>query len=238
VNERASELKITGFYHAAMLKRENYRAHMNPYILGKQLHYISPEQTGRINRFLDSRTDLYSLGVVFYELLTGCLPFGMEDPIELVHAHIAKRPIPPHEINPSLPHKLSEMIMKLLSKMPESRYQSATGLKHDLLKFEQQLDFSIAENDPHQIFDIEDKLYGREKELKTIITAFNHVCNGNCSFVLIPGVSGIGKTALVNEVQKPLVRNKGYFISGKFDQLKRDAPYYPLIDALQDLLKQ
>ncbi|MBS4197732.1 ATP-binding sensor histidine kinase [Lederbergia citri] len=238
VNEWANELKITGFYHAAMLKRENYRAHMNPYILGKQLHYISPEQTGRINRFLDSRTDLYSLGVVLYELLTGRLPFDMEDPIELVHAHIAKSPIPPHEINPSLPYKLSEMIMKLLSKMPESRYKSATGLKHDLLKFEQQLDFSIAENDPHQIFDIEDKLYGRNEELKTIITAFNHVCKGHCSFFLIPGVSGIGKTALVNEVQKPLVRNKGYFISGKFDQLKRDAPYYPLIEALQDLLKQ
>ncbi|MCJ8008840.1 AAA family ATPase [Lederbergia wuyishanensis] len=238
VRERASEIKMTGFYHAALLKRESHRAHVNPYTLGKQLHYISPEQTGRINRYLDSRTDLYSLGVVFYELLTGRLPFEMDDPIELVHAHIAKRPTPPDEIDPSIPHILSNIIMKLLSKMPESRYQSATGLKLDLIKFEKQLDFSLAENDSSPFFNIEDKLYGRNEELSKFITAFDHVCKGNCSFVLIPGVSGIGKTALVHEVQKPLVRNKGYFISGKFDQLKRDAPYHPLIQALQDLLKQ
>ncbi|MBS4220711.1 AAA family ATPase [Bacillus sp. FJAT-49711] len=238
INDGTSELKITGFHHAAMLKRENYRAHMNPYMLGKQLYYISPEQTGRINRFLDSRTDLYSLGVVFYELLTGRLPFEVEDQIELVHAHIAKRPIPPHKINPTIPHKLSEIIMKLLAKMPESRYQSAAGLKHDLKKLEVTIDFPLAENDPHQIFDIEDKLYGRDEELQIFTAAFDHVCKGHCSFVLLPGASGIGKTALVNEVQKPLVRNKGYFISGKFDQLKRDAPYHPLIHALQDLLKQ
>ena len=244
-SEEMSEFKLTGFYHASKLRRENHRSHVNPYTLGKQISYISPEQTGRINRFLDSRTDLYSLGIVLYELLTGRLPFSIEDPIELVHAHIAKKPVPPDEIDSSIPHLLSTIIMKLLSKMPELRYQSALGLKSDLIKFENEWlnqgkipDFRLAKKDRPQIFHIEDKLYGRDEELKTFISAFDNVCKGQCSFVLIPGVSGIGKTALVNEVQKPLVRNKGYFISGKFDQLKRDAPYEPLVNAFQDLLKQ
>ncbi|MBS4209393.1 ATP-binding sensor histidine kinase [Bacillus sp. FJAT-50079] len=245
VNKQATRVKLTGFYHAAKLRRENHRSHVNPYTLGRQLMYIAPEQTGRLYRYLDYRSDLYSLGVVFYEMLTGNVPFEREDPIELVHAHIAKNPVPPIEVNPFLPQMLSEIVMKLLAKMPESRYQSASGLTYDLIEFEKlwkaeetTSQFLLAQKDTPQSFEIGEKLYGREEAIESLLSAFEHTCKGHCTFVLIPGVSGIGKTALVNEVQKPLVRNKGYFISGKFDQLKSQVPYAPLIHAFQDLLKQ
>ncbi|MEK3889962.1 ATP-binding sensor histidine kinase [Bacillus sp. FSL K6-3431] len=246
IHKKSGEVKLTGFYHAAMLKSENHRSHANPYTLGSQLNYISPEQTGRINRHLDYRSDLYSLGVVFYQMLTGMLPFDQEDPIELVHSHIAKNPIPPIEVVGTVPKVMSDIIMKLLSKMPEDRYQSATGLGYDLIEFEKlwhvhgtnSLEFLMAEKDIPQNFEIGGKLYGREEALGTLISAFERTCNGQCTFALIPGISGIGKTALVNEVRKQLIHNKGYFIAGKFDQLKREVPYAPLVQAFQDLLKQ
>ncbi|WP_062107308.1 ATP-binding sensor histidine kinase [Bacillus niameyensis] len=241
IDEKIREIKITGFHHAAFLKRENYQAHVNPYLMGNQIGYISPEQTGRLDRYLDYRSDLYSLGVIFYEMLTGKMPFDLTDPLELVYAHIAKTPVPPNKINPLIPKLLSDIVMKLLEKMPESRYQSALGLKEDLMEFdknystEADVSFPLAKKDAPRYFESGGKLFGRDSAKEELINAFRSKVKG---FILIQGISGVGKTALVNEIQEPLVQNRGYFISGKFDLLKRQVPYAPLIAAFKDLLKQ
>ncbi|GIN72072.1 serine/threonine protein kinase [Bacillus sp. J14TS2] len=246
IGSKQGDVKLTGFQHAVAIKRESYRAHINPSLLGKEIAYISPEQTGRINRFLDHRSDLYSLGVVFYEMLTGRVPFVGQDSLELIYAHIAKNPIPPNEVNAEIPEFLSEMVMKLLEKLPESRYQSAYGLREDLLElsrlYSKTMDsknyFTLAQKDSPQQFDLGERLFGREAEKRALMDSFQDCCQGKSAFVLIAGISGVGKTALVNEVREPLVRNKGYFISGKFDLLNRQTPYAPLIAAFKDLMKQ
>ncbi len=186
------------------------------------LAYISPEQTGRMNRGIDYRTDFYSLGVTLYELLTGELPFQSNDPMELLHCHIAKQP--PSVIRDEIPQVILDIVMKLMAKNAEDRYQSALGLKFDLENCLHQLQvdgiirgFEIAQRDVCDRFIIPDKLYGRETEVSTLLQAFERVSLGATEMMLVAGFSGIGKTAVVNEVHKPIVRQRGYFIKGKFD---------------------
>ncbi|WP_144462309.1 AAA family ATPase [Siminovitchia fortis] len=239
------EVKLTGFEHAGHLAYERFQSHASLHLSEQQAHFISPEQTGRLNRFLDERSDLYSLGVIFYQMLTGILPFHSRHPMDLVHAHIAKTPISPIEANPNIPNILSDIVMKLLKKTAESRYQSADGLKEDLLEFKRRFllmekipNFPLGQKDHPLRVDFGEKMFGRDNAEKNLIRALDASCNGNPTFALISGESGIGKTALVQLVQQPLVKNRGYFISGKFDLLKKQEPYAPLIQAFKDLFKQ
>ncbi|MFC4320097.1 ATP-binding sensor histidine kinase [Litchfieldia salsa] len=245
INRRTGQLKITGFYYATKLKKESQRKSVTPYELEGQLAYISPEQTGRMNRSVDYRADLYSLGVVLYEMVTGLLPFTNQEPIELLHAHLAKTPPNPTSENSKIPSVISDLIMKLLSKIPEDRYKSAFGLREDLKNCQDQLQifgkidlFQLGQDDPISTFEPGSKLYGRDVEKEKLLKAFERVSTGKSELVLIKGHSGIGKTALVNEIQTPLVKEKGYYISGKFDLLQRQKPYSPIIQAFKSLIRQ
>lgn len=244
-NPNSEKIKLIDFSIASLLSKESPEiTSLN--LLEGTLAYMSPEQTGRINRTLDYRTDFYSLGVSFYEMLTGRLPFqNVQDPMELVHCHIAKIPMAPEEINPNIPLGISAIAMKLLSKNAEDRYQSAYGLKADLEKAMLQLEtkgridlFSLGEQDFSHQLQIAQKLYGRQVEVAALMAAFEKVSLGSSEVVLVGGYSGIGKSSLVNEVHKPIVRQRGYFIGGKFDQLKRDIPYASLIQAFRELMRQ
>ncbi len=245
INHNLNQLKFTGFNYATKLKRENQRVGVTPYELEGQLAYISPEQTGRMNRSVDFRTDLYSLGVTLFEIITNRLPFTNTEPIEIVHAHLAKTPPHPKQFNHEIPEMISNIIMKLLSKIPENRYNSVYGLREDLVKCLDQLrvfgeieDFTLGKKDTSAFLETGRKLYGRQDELEKLFVAFENVSGGNSELVLIQGHSGIGKTALVNEIQTPLVRKKGYYISGKFDLLQRQKPYSTIIQAFKSLLRQ
>lgn len=210
------------------------------------LAYISPEQTGRMNKAVDYRTDFYSLGITFYELLNGELPFYSEDPSEYVHFHIAKKPIPLSKINNDIPEALSNIVMKMLEKMPEQRYQSCSGIIHDLLECKNQLNstgkiekFKLGTNDLYENFRLPDQIYGREHEREKLLSIFDNVSESSTtSVVLVGGYSGIGKTSLINEIHKPIVEKRGYFISGKFDQFKRNIPYSSIIQALEDFVRE
>ncbi|NOR39842.1 MAG: AAA family ATPase, partial [Gammaproteobacteria bacterium] len=198
-----------------------------------RLPYMSPEQTGRMNRRVDYHTDLYSLGVVFYELLTGEPPFLSEDFLEMIHNHIAKKPAPAHERNAEIPEQVSAIVMRLLEKNAEDRYQSALGLRNDLERCAKQLvsngrvdRFELGESDLIGIFRIPEKLYGRDNEVKALLKTFERVSMGPAELLMVAGYSGVGKTALVHEVQKPIIGKHGFFIEGKFDQYHRNIPYF------------
>ncbi|WP_126987793.1 ATP-binding protein, partial [Nostoc sp. PCC 7120 = FACHB-418] len=244
INPETQQVKLIDFSIASLLPRETQTL-VNPNVLEGTLAYISPEQTGRMNRVVDYRTDFYSLGITFYELLTGELPFASNDAMELVHSHIAKTVPLAHEINLDIPSVISEIIRKLVAKNAEDRYQSALGLKFDLEKCLTQLretgeiqSFEIASRDVCDRFIIPDKLYGRETEAATLLQAFERVSNGATEMMMVAGFSGIGKTAVVNEVHKPIVRQCGYFIKGKYDQLKRNIPLSAFVQAFRDLMGQ
>ncbi|WP_445174450.1 AAA family ATPase [Microcoleus sp.] len=243
INSKTDKIKIIDFSISTYLEREN-QSLSNPNLLEGTPAYMSPEQTGRMNRSIDYRTDFYSLGVTFYEILTGKLPHQASDLLELIHCHIAKRPVPPHEHIAEIPEAISDIVMKLLAKTAEDRYQSALGLKADLEMCRHQLqtygkigNFSIGKRDKFGQFIIPQKLYRREQEVTTLMEAFERVSGGNSEMMLVSGYSGIGKSSLVNEVQKPILRQRGYFISGKFDQLKRNIPYASLIQAFAGLMR-
>ncbi|MBD2166264.1 AAA family ATPase [Calothrix membranacea FACHB-236] len=244
INPETQQVKLIDFSIASLLPRETQTL-ISPNVLEGTLGYISPEQTGRMNRGIDYRTDFYSLGVSFYELLTGELPFTTQDAMELVHCHIAKTAPLAHEINSKIPSVLSEIVSKLMAKNAEDRYQSALGLKFDLEKCLMQLQetgkiesFPIAQRDVCDRFIIPDKLYGRESEVETLLEAFERVSHGTTEMMLVAGFSGIGKTAVVNEIHKPIVRQCGYFIKGKYDQFNRNIPFSAFVQAFRDLMGQ
>ncbi|MBD2555235.1 serine/threonine-protein kinase PknK [Limnothrix sp. FACHB-708] len=241
---KVRQLKLTDFSIASRLSKE-HPILSSPNLLEGTLLYVSPEQTGRMNRTVDYRTDFYSLGVTLYELLTGQLPFQSSDPMELVHCHIAKSPVPPHYLNAQIPPQVSAVILKLMAKTAEERYQSAYGIQRDLEECLSQWQrsgsiapFPLAERDQCGTFSIPQKLYGREMEVQQLLDVFDRVSAGNTEMVLVAGYSGIGKSALVNEVHKPIARQRGYFISGKFDQFQRNIPYASPIQAFRELARQ
>ncbi|HLP89937.1 MAG TPA: AAA family ATPase [Nostocaceae cyanobacterium] len=243
-NSKTGQLKIIDFGISTRLSLENQTATNINQIEGT-LAYIAPEQTGRMNRGIDYRSDFYSLGVTFYELLTHQLPFETNDPMELVHCHIAQQPKRPDEIISSIPLALSNIIIKLLAKTPEERYQTAWGIKADLETCLQQLktvgkisQFPLGCQDISDKFHISRKLYGREQEITQILNAFDRVSQGSTEMLLISGYSGVGKSALVNEIHKPVTCQRGYFINGKFDQFKRNIPYAAITDAFEYLIRQ
>ena len=209
------------------------------------LAYIAPEQTGRMNRSLDHRADLYSLGVTLYELFTGELPHESADQLEMVHFHIAGKPVPPRDRHARVPEVLSEIVLKLLQKEPEDRYQSGAGLVADLRRCLAALDggrpaerFALGSGDVVDRFDPPQKLYGRTAETSSLLASFERVARGGVETVTVAGQPGIGKTSLVQEIYQPITRQRGYFVSGKFDQLQQNVPFSALVMALQDLVQQ
>ena len=245
VNTASGEIRLTGFGIASRLPRER-QAPSPPEFIAGTLPYMAPEQTGRLNRSIDSRSDLYSLGVTFYQMLTGSLPFTARDPMEWVHCHIARTPVPPRQRLETIPAPISQLVMKLLAKTAEDRYQTAAGVEHDLQRCRAEWemraridDFPLAEHDlPDQLL-IPEKLYGRSREVAALLGSFDHViATGVPELVLVCGYSGIGKSSVVNELHKVLVPPRGLFAPGKFDQYKRDIPYATLAQAFQTLVRQ
>jgi predicted ATPase/GAF domain-containing protein len=246
LNPKTGQVKLIDFGLATPLSREN-PTFRNPEILEGTLPYLSPEQTGRMNRAMDYRTDFYSLGITFYELLSGQLPFPGHDPLELVHSHIAKPPVPLHEIKLEIPETLSLLILKLMAKNAEDRYQSAHALKLDLEEClwlwqstRQIRSFPLGRQDVSSHFQLSQKLYGRESETEILLLALERVSSsrGTSEVMLISGYAGIGKTALVREIYRPLTHRRGYFISGKYDQFQKNIPYTALIQAFRNLIRQ
>ncbi|HEY9845635.1 MAG TPA: AAA family ATPase, partial [Candidatus Caenarcaniphilales bacterium] len=266
LNPNTGIVKIIDFGIATRFSRTNPR-YKSPHVLEGTLAYLSPEQTGRMNRSLDYRTDFYSLGVTFYELLTGQVPFPTTDVLELIHCHLAKLPIPPCGLNRKILKPVSDIILKLMAKKVEDRYQSAWGIKADLEHCADQLEtrgqinpFQLGVQDVSEQFQIPQKLYGREKEISELLEVLERVAGNqesemgseetystayslqptprHSTMMLVSGYAGVGKSALVQELYKPITARCGYFTSGKFDQLQRNIPYSAIVDALRKLVQQ
>jgi PAS domain S-box-containing protein len=251
VNSVTGQCWLTGFGIASRLPRERQSAEPPESVAGT-LAYMAPEQTGRMNRTIDSRSDLYAFGVSLYEMLTGTLPFTASDPMEWVHCHIARQPLPPNERRRDVPATVSAIIMKLLAKTAEERYQTGAGAQSDLRRcLDQYLrssgvtgvqekipEFPLGEHDIPDRLLIPETLYGRATEIDTLLASFDRVvASGTPELVLVSGYSGIGKSSVVNELHKALVPSRGLFASGKFDQYKRDIPYATLAQAFQSLIR-
>ena len=244
VHPETGDIKLTDLGIASRLDRED----ASPSDLGRfegTLAYISPEQTSRMNRAVDYRTDFYSLGATFFEILTGRRVFEARDPLELIHCHIALEPERPETIAPEVPVAISRIVMKLLSKNAEDRYQSSAGILHDLRECTRFLretgtlpEFEIGRRDVPEKFRLPQKLYGREAQTSELLERFELACDGASEILMVSGYSGIGKSALVNEVNKPIAERRGIFLAGKYDQYKRNIPYSALIDAFRVYLRQ
>jgi len=245
VNPATGKAWLMGFGIASRLPRERQHPDAPEFIAGT-LAYMAPEQTGRMNRSTDSRSDLYSYGVTLYEMLTGVLPFSASDAMEWVHCHVARRPIPPDERTNGIPPTVSSIVMKLLAKTAEERYQTAAGVESDLRRCLGEWEkrgrvdaFSLGTHDASDRLWIPERLYGRDREVKVLLDAFERVVTGEIpGLALVSGFSGIGKSSVVNELQKVIVSPRGIFIAGKFDQHWRDIPYATLAQAFQTLVRQ
>ncbi|UIE40167.1 ATP-binding protein [Leptodesmis sichuanensis] len=270
IHPDTQQVKLADFSLASLLPRETQEIQTAQALEGT-LAYLAPEQTGRMNRGIDYRSDFYALGITFYQLLTGQLPFVSDDPMELIHCHLAKYPVPPHEVGASgsiIPSVLSDIVLKLMAKNAEDRYQSALGIRHDLeeclAQWQENLrivPFQLGRRDVSDRFLIPETLYGRDQEVQTLLDAFTRIASSpadnapdqppsqtpnppspiphpKSELVLVTGFSGIGKTAVVNEVHKPITRQHGYFIKGKFDQFNRNIPFSGVVQALRDLMRQ
>ncbi|MEE3717688.1 PAS domain S-box protein [Tumidithrix elongata RA019] len=244
IEPTTKQVKLTDFGLATLLPHET-QAIVSATFMEGTLDYMAPEQTGRMNRGIDYRTDFYALGVTFFELLTGQLPFHSDDPLELVHCHLAKPAPLTCELKPEIPFAIGQIVAKLMAKNAEDRYQNALGLKHDLQicldrwqSTGKITTFELATQDRSDRFIIPEKLYGRETEVSTLLAAFDRVSAGAAEVMLVAGFSGVGKTAVVNEVHKPIVKQRGYFIKGKFDQFNRNIPFSGFVQAFRDLMGQ
>jgi serine/threonine protein kinase len=244
VNRANGNVQLTGFGFASRRPRQR-QSLASPDSIAGTLPYMAPEQTGRMNRSIDSRSDLYSLGVTLYQMLTGSLPFTASNSMEWVHCHIARKPEPPSERLNNVPAPISQIIMKLLAKMAEERYQTAAGLERDLRRCldEWELrrrinDFLLGQHDTPDRLLVPEKLYGRAREVEKLLASYNRIVkSGEPELVTVSGYSGIGKSSVVSELYKALVPSRGLFASGKFDQQKRDTPYATLAQALQSLVR-
>lgn len=236
--------RLTGFGLTSRLPRER-QAPEPPETIAGTLAYMAPEQTGRMNRSIDSRSDLYAFGITLYQMLTGTLPFAAVEPMEWVHCHIARAPVPPAVRVAGVPAMLSGIVMKLLAKTPEDRYQTAAGVAHDLRRCHDEWrrrgridEFPLDEHGTPDRLRIPEKLYGREHEVGQLVDAFSRiVASSTPELVLVSGYSGIGKSSVVNELHKALVPPRGLFASGKFDQYQRNIPYATLVQAFQSLVR-
>lgn len=243
VNVEACRAKIIDFGISSLLSREDPRP-CNPNLLEGTIQYISPEQTGRMNHAVDYRTDFYSFGITLYEMLIGWPPFQSNDPLELIHSHMARVPIPPSDINREIPEMLSRIVMKLLAKSPEERYQSAVGLRADLgrcldewQKGRRIDSFALGSVDMSNRLHLPQKLYGREADIALLMETVQRVCRGRAEMLLVSGYAGIGKSSLVYEVHKPILEHRGLFVSGKFEQFKYNVPYASIAQAIQELIR-
>ncbi|MDJ1182487.1 trifunctional serine/threonine-protein kinase/ATP-binding protein/sensor histidine kinase [Roseofilum casamattae] len=242
IHPDSKEIKLIDFSIASLLPKETQHL-QSPNVLEGTLAYLAPEQTGRMNRGIDYRADFYALGVTLYQLLGRQLPFSSDDPLELLHCHMAKAPTPLDRVNPDVPERVSAIVSKLMAKNAEDRYQSAKGLKYDLQKCDRQWRetgkiewFQLGQRDLSDRFLIPEKLYGREAEVQALLESFDRIAQGSTELMLVAGFSGIGKTAVVNEVHKPITRQNGYFIKGKFDQFNRNIPLSAFVQAFRDLI--
>jgi len=265
VNPETLEIKLIDFGISTRLSIEK-TDYTTPRMVEGSLEYISPEQTGRMNRPVDYRTDYYSAGITLYHMLTRSLPFeSMDDPIAIVHAHLARQALPPSKVDSTIPKTISNIVMKLIAKNAEDRYQTAHGIKADFLECQKGLDmngtvpdFKVGQFDISDIFNIPQKLYGREKEIDDLLCAFERINRSSqkvdnvgtissgafgiqtakAEMILVAGYSGIGKSVLVQEIHKSIVSLRGYYTHGKFDQFKRDIPYIAIIQAFSELVRQ
>ena len=244
VNLDTGTVKLTGFGRASRLPWE-YPPPRELVEIDARLPYISPEQAGRLHRVLDRRSDLYSLGVMLYRMLTGRLPFAIDDPIELIHAHLTVHPPSPTELDAAIPEPVSSVVMKLLHKSADDRYQSAAGLVVDLDTCLADLrrsgaiaDFLPGRTDRRDWLAISRTLYGRDAERDALVEAFARTSGGGTEMVLVSGEAGVGKTTLVHELHEPVVHQRGSFVIGKFERFKQDVPYWALSQAFRMLVRQ
>ncbi|HEY9824473.1 MAG TPA: diguanylate cyclase [Stenomitos sp.] len=246
LNPTSQQLQLIDFGISTVLSRERL-TFCHPKGLEGTLPYLAPEQTGRTNRVIDYRTDFYALGVTFYELLIGHPPFQYKsaDVLEWIHSHIAKQPLPPSQLNPSIPEAVSEIVLKLMAKNAEDRYQSAEGLYADLEHCLKQWDtdgriisFCLAQQDTYSQFSPSQRLYGRDIECRKLIASFERTCQGGSELLMVSGYSGVGKSALVREVYQAITAKKGTFIAGKYDPLRFNVPFCGVVQAFNDFCKQ